>query len=132
MVKKKGILLLLIFILSGAAAVSGQVSFTADGPRQVVQGNKFSIRYILRNAEGDNFNEPTVEGDVFDGWIGDAYDYMPAHDLTYVANIITGIHSVYSGEEPMIVYDLNGRKVSRTEKLKSGIYIVNGKKTYIK
>ena len=94
------------------------------------------VVYIAEVKYGDVIPEyvyePTVEGDVFDGWIGDAYDYMPAHDLTYVANIITGIHSVYSGEEPMIVYDLNGRKVSRTEKLKSGIYIVNGKKTYIK
>ena len=31
--------------------------------------------------------EPTTEGDEFLGWIGDTYETMPAHDVTYTANI---------------------------------------------
>ena len=96
MVKKKGILLLLIFILSGAAAVSGQVSFTADGPRQVVQGNKFSIRYILRNAEGDNFNEPTVEGAT--------KLYGPALSTSYSHEWVNGKSSSSSSQEYSLMY----------------------------
>ena len=54
-------MLLALIITVGMQAIA-QVSFTADAPRQVIQGNKFNVKYILRNAEGSNFQEPQVEG----------------------------------------------------------------------
>ena len=73
--------------------------------------------------------EPTGEGDVFEGWVGETYATMPAHDVTYVANITNGIEqSAISNQQSEMIFDLMGRKVTDTENLKGGIYIVNGKK----
>ena len=73
--------------------------------------------------------EPTGEGDVFEGWVGETYETMPAHDVTYVANITNGIEqSEISNHKSEMIFDLMGRKVTDTENLKGGIYIVNGKK----
>ena len=76
--------------------------------------------------------EPTTEGDEFLGWIGEKYATMPAHDVTYIANIENGIDQVIIDNGQLTIYDLAGRKVLNTENLKGGIYIVNGKKTVIK
>ena len=77
--------------------------------------------------------EPTTEGDVFMGWIGDTYDTMPAHDVTYTANIANGIeNSEINTLNSEFIYDLSGRKVTDMENLRGGIYIVNGKKVIVK
>ena len=77
--------------------------------------------------------EPT-EGDyTFLGWEGDAYETMPAHDVYYIANMVTtGVEQLRNNNEAQVIYDLTGRKVIDTENLKGGIYIVNGKKVLIK
>lgn len=56
------ILLFLTLFLITAGTLMAQVSFTANAPRQVIQGNKFNVKFVLRNAEGSNFKEPIVEG----------------------------------------------------------------------
>ena len=77
--------------------------------------------------------EPTTEGDVFMGWIGDTYDTMPAHDVTYTANIANGIeNSEINTLNSEFIYDLSGRKVTDTENLTGGVYIIGGKKVIIK
>ena len=76
--------------------------------------------------------EPTAEGDVFMGWIGETYETMPAHDVTYTANIESGINQLLLDNGQLIIYDLMGRKVLNMENLKGGIYIVNGKKVVVK
>ena len=76
--------------------------------------------------------EPTEEGYTFLGWIGDTYETMPAHDITYTANIEDGIEELTIDNSQLTIYDLTGRKVINTENLKGGIYIVNGKKVVIK
>ena len=77
--------------------------------------------------------EPTTEGDVFMGWIGDTYDTMPAHDVTYTANIANGIeNSEINTLNSEFIYDLMGRKVTDTENLTGGVYIIGGKKVIIK
>ncbi len=76
--------------------------------------------------------EPTNEDDEFLGWIGETYETMPAHDVTYTANIESGINQLLLDNGQLIIYDLMGRKVLNMENLKGGIYIVNGKKVVFK
>lgn len=76
--------------------------------------------------------EPTEEGYTFLGWVGDTYETMPAHDVTYTANIDDGIDQLTMDNGQLTIYDLTGRKVTDTENQKGGIYIVNGKKVMIK
>ena len=76
--------------------------------------------------------EPTAEGDVFMGWIGETYETMPIHDVTYTANITNDVLQLTNDNSQLTIYDLSGRKVTDTENLKGGIYIVNGKKVVIK
>lgn len=75
--------------------------------------------------------EPTSEGDVFMGWIGETYETMPAHDVTYTANIDDGIDQLTIEKSQLTIYDLTGRKVTDMESLRGGIYMVNGKKLLI-
>lgn len=79
--------------------------------------------------------EPTKEGDVFEGWIGENYETMPAHNVTYTANIESGIEDIEDTEiiqNSELIYDLLGRKVTNTKNLKNGIYIINNRKVMIK
>lgn len=78
--------------------------------------------------------EPTAEGDEFMGWVGETYESMPAHDVTYTANITNDISQCTISNSQLTIYDLNGRKIVTDDlrKLEKGIYIVNGKKVMIK
>lgn len=76
--------------------------------------------------------EPTEAGYTFLGWIGDTYETMPAHDVTYTANIDDAIEQLTIDNSQLTIYDLSGRKVLDTENLKGGIYIVNGHKVIVK
>ena len=44
------------------ASIAQSVSFVIDAPKQVVQGSKFNVSYVLKNAEGTDFREPEVQG----------------------------------------------------------------------
>lgn len=63
------------------------------------------------------------------GWDGESCETVPAHDVVYTAiiNVVDAINAV-SADETGVIYDINGRRVSRIQR---GVYIVNGKK-YIK
>ena len=78
--------------------------------------------------------EPTAEGDKFMGWAGETYETMPAHDVTYTANITNDISQCTISDSQLTIYDLNGRKIETDDlrELEKGIYIVNGKKVMIK
>ena len=78
--------------------------------------------------------EPTEEGYTFLGWIGDTYETMPAHDVTYMANIDDAINNLMIDNEQLTIYDLQGRKVDAHDikDLSKGIYIINGKQVLIK
>ena len=94
--------------------------------------------YITEVAYGEAIPEyiyePTGEGEVFVGWIGETYDTMPAHDVTYTANIDNAIDQAIVDDTAWIIYDLTGRKlnVDSLNELSEGIYIVNGRKVMIK
>ena len=78
--------------------------------------------------------ETIVEGDEFVGWIGEIYETMPAHDVTYTANITNDISRSTMGDSQLTIYDLNGRKIEVDDlrELAKGIYIVNGRLVVIK
>lgn len=77
--------------------------------------------------------EPTVEGDVFMGWIGETYETMPAHDVTYMANITNDVLQLTIDNSKLTIYNLCGRKieVGDLRELCEGIYIINGQKVVI-
>lgn len=85
----------LIFVLFCINAIA-QISFTAQAPRQVVQGNKFDIRFVLRNAEGENFQEPKVEGAT--------KIYGPALSTSYSSQWVNGKSSSSSSQEYTLMY----------------------------
>ena len=76
--------------------------------------------------------KPTGNGEVFKGWIGEKYEKMPAHDITYVADIATSISSLLESEGKVVIYDLRGRRINDASALRSGVYIINGKKTVVR
>lgn len=67
----------------------------------------------------------------FEGWDGEKYDTMPAHDVTYEAiiSVVDGIESIHNSQFSNEVYDLSGRRVSQTKK---GLYIKNGRVIVLK
>ena len=77
--------------------------------------------------------EPTAEGDEFLGWVGETYDTMPAHDVTYVANITNDVLQLTFDNSQVTIYDLSGRKivVDDLRELEKGTYIINGRKVLI-
>ena len=90
-----------------------------------------TIEVTYGEAMPEYIYEPE-EGYTFLGWIGEVYETMPAHDVIYTANLTNGIeNSEIINHKSEIIYDIHGRKVIDTENLKSGIYIVNGKKMLV-
>ena len=77
--------------------------------------------------------EPTEEGDVFVGWIGESYDTMPAHDVTYTANITNDVLQLTIDNSQLTIYDLSGRKIEVDDlrELEKGVYVINGRKVVI-
>ena len=77
--------------------------------------------------------EPTTEGDVFIGWIGESYDTMPAHDVTYTANITNDVLQLTIDNSQLTIYDLSGRKIEVDDlrELEKGVYVINGRKVVI-
>ena len=73
-----------------------------------------------------------TNGDKFMGWDGKKYDTMPAHDVTYTANIVSSILYIKGDKSDYTIYDLNGRRIENINNLKNGVYIVNGKMTIVK
>lgn len=53
---------LLTFITAFAGIVSAETSFTAIPPRSVIAGNKFSVTFRLKNAEGSGIKVPNIDG----------------------------------------------------------------------
>ena len=80
---------------------------------------------------------PTTEGETFLGWLGETHTTMPDYDLTYTANIESGIDAVV-GDSNVDIYTVTGVKVMSNvlleeveSLLKRGIYIINGRKMII-
>ncbi len=73
---------------------------------------------------------PEDPKDIFQGWVGDVYETMPAHNIIYTADIAVGVSAVPVEKKKGIIYDLFGRRIHRI--LTSGIYIIDGRKVFWK
>jgi hypothetical protein len=113
--------------------------------------NQYDVIYMVKGVEWNRdkldygativLREYTPEeGEQFNGWVSDQeYATMPAHDVTYTANItpITGIARIMRDGEKVNVYTMTGllvgRQMSASEvmKLEKGLYIINGTKVAI-
>ena len=78
--------------------------------------------------------EPTIEGDIFEGWVGENHEIMPAHDVVYTANITNRIDRLNLNSQHSTIYNLTGHKVlvDDMSKLSKGIYIINGRKVLVR
>ena len=80
--------------------------------------------------------EPTAEGEIFVGWLGDSYETMPSHDITYKAEIKIADHIEVLSKDTsrLVIYDMTGHKITVNDvrELSKGIYIINGHKVLIK
>lgn len=100
----------------------------------VVDCDTIKIDTVAFGAEIPPIEIPTKEGYVFSGW-SDIPRFMPAENVTvwgtYTLN--SAIECVIPEKENKdIVYTLYGERILYKEKLKRGIYIVNGKKVFIR
>ncbi|MDE7378964.1 MAG: InlB B-repeat-containing protein, partial [Paraprevotella sp.] len=84
--------------------------------------------------------DPQKEGYTFSGW-SNIPEFMPAKNITVTGRftINTAIKSVLLSDREVVVYNLNGTKLyeyitmrEALKKLPKGIYIINGRKIYIK
>jgi hypothetical protein len=103
----------------------------------IVDGEVYKSYVIEYGATITPEAEPTKEGYIFSGW-SEIPETMPAHDVTVEGTFTldtTGIVEI-SVSNPADVYILQGQKVrSQATTLKglpSGIYIVNGRKIFVK
>ena len=112
----KRIINIAILLLTVVAAHA--TSFTVEAPRQVVEGSKFNVTFVLSNGEGSNFTPPEVSGAKL--------IYGPSVSHSYSSSWVNGKSSSSSSEEYTMVY-----KASGTGKCHIGAAsIVSGGKRY--
>ena len=85
------IAILLLTVLTAQA-----VSFTVEAPRQVVEGNKFNVTFVLNNGEGSSFTAPEVSGAKL--------IYGPSVSHSYSSSWVNGKSSSSSSEEYTMIY----------------------------
>ena len=88
--------IILALAMTAFAAEAAGVSFSAQAPRQVVQGNRFSVVYVLRNGEGSSFTAPEIEGA--------QKIYGPAVSTSYSQQWVNGVSSSSSSVEYTMTY----------------------------
>ena len=71
-------------------------SFTVEAPRQVVEGNKFNVTFVLSNGEGSSFSPPEVHGAKL--------IYGPSVSHSYSSSWVNGKSSSSSSEEYTMIY----------------------------
>ena len=90
-----------IAILLLTAVVAAQAtSFTVEAPRQVIEGNKFNVTFVLSNGEGSNFTPPEVNGAKL--------IYGPSVSHSYRSSWVNGKSSSSSSEEYTMIYKATG------------------------
>jgi|GEM_PF-3864681 len=120
--------------------VTGTFSVNTYKLIYMVDGEEYKVCELEYGEEITPEPDPEKEGYTFSGW-SEIPETMPAHDVTVTGTftINTAINSLYSSEQKVNVYNLNGTKIyerismkEALEQLPKGIYIINGRKIYIK
>ena len=114
--------------------VTGLFSVNSYKVTFVIDGEVFDTKTVKYGAEITLPNPPEKSGYIFSGWSG-VPDTMPAEDIVITGSYIvdtTGIDSVDIDLENDEVYNLKGQRITDSRNLTRGIYIVNGKKVFIK
>ena len=98
----------------------------------IIDGEVYETATVEFGAEIELPTPPEKEGYIFSGWVG-VPDTMPAEDILIEGEYIvdtTGINDLKAENGKVrTVYDLQGRKVDNPA---NGIYIINGKKVFVK
>ena len=89
-----------IAILLLTVVVAHATSFTVEAPRQVVDGNKFNVTFVLNNGEGSSFTPPEVSGAKL--------IYGPSVSHSYSSSWVNGKSSSSSSEEYTMIYKATG------------------------
>jgi hypothetical protein len=98
--KRFSIILTVFFFILTSLAGNASVSFSAQAPRQVVQGNKFNVTYVLQNAEGSSLSVPEINGAI--------KLYGPAISTSYSSSwSSSGSSSSNSSQEYTMIYKAN-------------------------
>ena len=114
--------------------VTGTFTVNTYTVTYIVDGEIYKIESVVYNDEIPAVEEPEKEGYIFSGW-SEIPETMPAEDITITGSFAldntTAIDEV-KGNSEIVVYDLNGNRILDTENLERGVYIINGKKTFVK
>mgnify|MGYP002853728744 CR=1 FL=1 len=87
-------------LLLTAIVTQAATSFTVEAPRQVVEGNKFNVTFVLTNGEGSSFTPPEVNGAKL--------IYGPSVSHSYSSSWVNGKSSSSSSEEYTMIYKATG------------------------
>ena len=90
----KRIIYITILLLTALAAQAA--SFTVEAPRQVVEGTKFNVTFVLKNGDGGHFTPPEVSGAKL--------IYGPSVSHSYSSSWVNGKSSSSSSEEYTMMY----------------------------
>ena len=114
--------------------IEGSFSINSYTVTFMVDGEVYETMTVEYGAEIELPTSPEKEGYIFTGWIG-VPATMPAEDIVIEGRFevdTTGINAIALNLEKNEVYNLKGQRITESENLTRGIYIVNGKKVYIK
>ena len=111
-------------------------SFTANNyiVTFMIDGEVYDTATVEYGTEIELPTPPEKEGYIFSGWVG-VPETMPAEDIVIEGSYevdTTGINAIELDLERNEVYNLNGLRITETENLSRGFYIINGKKVYVK
>ena len=114
--------------------VTGSFSINSYTVTFVIDGEIFDTITVEYGAIITLPTPPEKSGYIFSGW-SDVPATMPAEDITISGSYIidtTGIDSIEIDLVNNEVYNLKGQRITERRKLTRGIYIVNGRKVFIK
>ena len=100
----------------------------------IIDGEVYDTATVEYGTEIELPAPPEKEGYIFSGWVG-VPETKPAEDIVIEGSYevdTTGINAIELDLERNEVYNLNGLRITETENLSRGFYIINGKKVYVK